>query len=340
MFPVALLVLAAALGWKGWDYVVSSTPTPAVPENDGEVSVYTSDPKAAVELWLDPAKNSANETLPGFQWVNFSLIIEAKSGPVWWALALGGDAAPPPGKLPDSGNLPMPSDGPDDDGRYAVPVGWTFYEDSTTGINAPAFVTRVNWPAVEMEEDRGATIIYGRHPEGEHFLVTVAAQVRKPLMQDNGEYVTISSPRLGWTYEFLAPGESPSPATLNNLQGGESRQGDAASLGRHTWYRPERMQAKLIVDDLVGARQESGTPPVAPFQTEWEAKDSLEVDAVFSRPAKAADNQRQIFLAGVLVSLAASFLVWAAELFVGPRREPVAALQRRSRRSDSDKPPG
>ena len=100
------------------------------------------------------------------------------------------------------------------------------------------------------------------------------------------------------------------------------------------------MQANLIVYDLVGARQESGTPPVAPFETEWAAKDSLEVDAVFSRPVKAADNQRRIFLAGVFVSLAASFLVWAAELFVGPGREPVAALKRRPGKSDSDRPRG
>jgi hypothetical protein len=159
-------------------------------------------------------------------------------------------------------------------------------------------------------------------------------------MQDKGEYVTISSPTLGWRYQYLAPGEPPSPETLNNLLGGESRQGDAASLGKHTWYRPERMQANLMVSDLVGARQESGTPPVAPFETNWEAKNSLEVDAVFSRPTKAAENQRRIFWAGVLVSLAASFLVWAAELVVGPRREPVAARQRRPRKSDSDKSRG
>ena len=118
--PVVLLVFAALLGWMGWHYVVSSTPTPAVPDNHGNVSVYTSDPKAAVELWLDPAENSANETLPGFQWVEFSFVVVAKSSPVWWALALGGDAAPPPGELP--GSAPADAlDHPDDEGKECGP---------------------------------------------------------------------------------------------------------------------------------------------------------------------------------------------------------------------------
>jgi hypothetical protein len=196
-------------------------------------------------------------------------------------------------------------------------------------------VTKVNWPWLEMDEGQGGTIIWGSRPEGGDFLVNLTTKVRKPLMQDNGEYVTISSPRLGLTGD-RNPGGTRLPEDLYRLQGG-SRIGDSSSLGRTTWYKPERMRAGLTVFDLVGVRQESGTPPVRPFETEWEAKDSLEVDAVFLRHANAAQNQRRIFFAGVLVSLAASFFVWAAELLVGPRREPVAALQRRPRKSDSDK---
>jgi hypothetical protein len=93
-FPVALVVLAAVLGWMGRHYVVTSTPTPTVPDNHGDVSVYTNDPKAAVELSIYPVKNSANETLPEFQWVEFVLHVESRKYPVWWALTLEGDAAP------------------------------------------------------------------------------------------------------------------------------------------------------------------------------------------------------------------------------------------------------
>jgi hypothetical protein len=133
----------------------------------------------------------------------------------------------------------------------------------------------VTWPAGELDEDPGATIIYGSHPSGEEFNVHVVAKVWKPLMQDNGgQYVTISSPRLGWTGDPPDP-DYPLPQSLH-IQSGESRKGDPASLGKHDWYEPERMRAPLTVDDLVGARQESGTPPpVGPFQTAWEAKDSL-----------------------------------------------------------------
>jgi hypothetical protein len=125
---------------------------------------------------------------------------------------------------------------------------------------------------------------------------------------------------------------------LSDLEDGESRQRDVASLEDPGWYKPKRMQARLAVSDLVGTRQESGTPPRAPFKPEWEAKNSLKVDAVLSRPTKAAENQRRIFLAGVFVSLAASFLVWAAELVVGPRREPVAARSEGPASQTPDKP--
>jgi hypothetical protein len=249
MLPVALVVLAVVLGWMGSNYVFSSTPTPPVPNNPSNVSVYTSDPKAAVELVLFPAYNSTNDTLPGFQWVDFNFRVQAENGPVWWALALGGDAAPPPGELPDSGILPTPSGERHDVCCHEVPVGRTyFYNPSTTAIDAPAFVTRVNWPALGEgegegeEEDQEATIIYGRHPEGGDFAVSLAVKVRKPLMQDNGgEYVTISSPRLGWT-DNQPPREPPVSERLSNLQDGESRQGDAASLENPSWYKPKRMQ--------------------------------------------------------------------------------------------------
>ena len=52
------------------------------------------------------------------------------------------------------------------------------------------------------------------------------------------------------------------------------------------------------------------------------------VEASFVRPAEEAKNDRWIFFAGVLVSLAASFLVWTLELLLGPERDPVAALRR------------
>jgi hypothetical protein len=81
---------------------------------------------------------------------------------------------------------------------------------------------------------------------------------------------------------------------LSDLEDGESRQGDVASLEDPGWYKPKRMQARLAVSDLVGTRQESGTPPRAPFKPEWEAKNSLKVDAVLSRPTKAAENQRRM----------------------------------------------
>ena len=141
--PLALVVLAAVLGWMGLHYVFSSTPTPPVPNNPSNISVYTSDPKAAVELVVFPAYNSTLDTLPGFQWVDFNFRIQAENGSVWWALALGGDAAPPPGELPDSGRLPTPSGERHGVCCHEVPVGRTyFYNPSTTAIEAPAFVTR------------------------------------------------------------------------------------------------------------------------------------------------------------------------------------------------------
>jgi hypothetical protein len=120
--PRGVARVGRRVGWMGRYYVISSTPTPSVPNNLGNISVFTSDPRAEVNLRISPARNKAQETLPGFQWVEFTIFVYAKNGPVSWALALGLDAAPPPGELPESGVVPMPSDKHDSAGRYAVPV--------------------------------------------------------------------------------------------------------------------------------------------------------------------------------------------------------------------------
>jgi hypothetical protein len=60
-------------------------------------------------------------------------------------------------------------------------------------------------------------------------------------------------------------------------------------------------------------------------QPEWwpQAGEVLQVNAVFERPesqaALVAKEARQQFYAGILLSLAASVLMWAIEVWIGPR---------------------
>ena len=87
-------------------------------------------------------------------------------------------------------------------------------------------------------------------------------------MQDNGgEYVTISSPRLGWTnneppMEYRG---RPVSRRLSDLEDGESRQGDVAAedppagISRSGCRRGWRSRSGRHPS-------ESGTPPVAPFK--------------------------------------------------------------------------
>jgi hypothetical protein len=328
--PTVLIVVAAGLGWMGWRSQVEGTPTaPPLLDNGGWIEVFTSDPDASVSLRISQESNLANETLPGFQWLKINIsIMTSRKRPLWWALTLGGEAAFPPGELPVSGTIPSVYSKKDPE----YPVGWTYVEEFP---NAPPvyYVQQVDFPS-EYKDGWGTTIVFGNrpdHPVANAFTIDLATRVRQPFLQDIGEYVTINAPHIG----RLGDVHERSPARLYFVRGGVDPK-LTAMLKQHRWYEPKRQHAELTAP-LVGVRQDSGTPPTAPFQTEWAADDRLKVAASFSRPAETTKNQRTVFFAGVLVSLAASFLVWALELFLGPEREPVAPLQRRPRRSGSVK---
>ena len=328
--PTVLIVVAAGLGWMGWRSQVEATPTAPLLDNHGWIRVFTNDPEASVSMDIWQESNPAQETLPGFQWLKFNIYIATSSkSPLWWALTLVDAAAFPPGELPVSGTIPSvySKKGP------GYPVGWTYVQEMAGPIGPVYYVQQVDFPT-EMKDGWGTTIIFGSDPEPVYNDVSfdLAIRVRQPLLQDVGEYVTISTPTLG-RLAGLRRGHP--PWRLHDVPEGVDPK-LTAMLKQHRWYEPKREHAKLTAP-LVGVRQDSGTPPIEPFRTQWAADDSLKIAASFSRPAEATKNQRSVFFAGVLVSLAASFLVWALELFLGPDREPVAPLQRRPRRSGSVK---
>jgi hypothetical protein len=208
-----------------------------------------------------------------------------------WAIALGEDAMIPPGALPASGEMPI---------NYIRGMVY--------------FVTGVPLYALGGGADEGIVIFADWAAGGE---VRMTIGMRGPLLNDVGEYVTLSTPTLGF-----GPSRDPLERRWKGLLNEEfsKTKGDPrllAMLNQRPWYEPERLQVLFDGTDyaqLAGALQEAGTVPVAPFRQEWQAKDTLQVQAVFRRPGETAKNQRLIFLAGVLVSLAASFFVWALEL--------------------------
>ena len=320
-FPVILIVLALGLGVVGWLRLIRSTPTPPELQTRGYITVYTSDPKASVSIYVSlpigaeekTVPLSEGETLPGSRSLSISLEVTSAEGPVWWAMALGEDARFPPGEFSASGVIRLVSLGDE-------PAYW---------------VDGVQWPTrADPDEEGTGTVLFGKLPEGGHFNIRgLQVKMQGPLLQDVGEYVTLSTPTVGrpGPEAFTSPpsqiGGRGNPRQFYN---GKANPRWLAMLSRPSWYEPERLQVEFNADfDLTGVRQEAGTTPVAPFGKQWQDKNTLKVEATFRRPAEAANNERWIFFAGVLVSLAASFLVWALELLLGPGRDPVAALRRR-----------
>jgi hypothetical protein len=160
-------------------------------------------------------------------------------------------------------------------------------------------------------------------------------KVAEPLVEDVGEHVTLSTPMLGRNDHDDPPqiggqvqgfaGQRDNPRQFYNAKADSKLLED---LDR-AWHVPKRLEAWFDAEgsgnpELAGVRQEAGTPAIEPFRTMWQAKDRLKVDASFSRPSEKVRNERWIFLAGVLVSLAVSLLVWGLELQFGPERHPVA----------------
>jgi hypothetical protein len=301
----------------GWRVQVSSTPTPPELENTGNIMVYTSDPKASVSLTIYPGSaGPRGETLSGFRGLTVSLFVKSpRKAPVWWLVALGRDARFPPGEFPVSGTMPK----------------------DYSNDQPASFVNDVEWPIrADPDDEHGTgTVIFGEaHGSGTFHDMTV--KVWRPLLKDVGEHVTLSTPLLG------RPDPNPEPIGKGTMRQFYNRKANPqllATLGNHRWYEPKQLEVAFDAErspnpELTGVRLEVGTAPVAPFRTQWQAKDRLKVDASFRRPGQAARNQRFIFVAGVLVSLAASFFVWALELLLGPGRDPVAARSGRPHRQD------
>ena len=62
------------------------------------------------------------------------------------------------------------------------------------------FVGNVEWPtrADNDDEDATGTVIFGNQPEGGYFQISgLTVKVAEPLVEDVGEQVTLSTPKLG-----------------------------------------------------------------------------------------------------------------------------------------------
>jgi hypothetical protein len=187
-----LIVFTAGLGWMGWHSQVEATPTVPLLDNHGWIRVFTNDPEASVSMDIDQAKNPDAQTLPGFQWLKFRISITTSSkSPLWWALTLVDAAAFPPGELPVSGTIPSvySKKGP------GYPVGWTYVQEivGPPWSRPVYYVQQVDFP-IEMKDGWGTTVIFGSDPEPKDVFFDLAIRVRQPLLQDVGEYVTISTP--------------------------------------------------------------------------------------------------------------------------------------------------
>lgn len=305
---VVLLAAAGVLGFVGYSLLTESTPTPAQLVNQGRIAVFTSDPKARGTLWVGPAVGSGGRHSTDLSTLDVFFHAESKRRRVWWAVVFSQDA-----QLPDSF---------EQSGR--VKNVWPQLGRLSVQTDGPVhYITNVAWPG-EVRPGNGATVIFGHVPRalgdasGTVISVDITFPVRQPLVADREEFLTLSTPEIGWPLRFG------SSTRFDYFQKSGTDPEVVANLKKHSWLLPQKLEVEFLASFKPPfVTQQAGTQPISPFTTEWAHQGTLKVDATFTRPSVASEHERETFFAGVVISLAAGLFVWALELLIGPERVPV-----------------
>jgi hypothetical protein len=307
-FTVFLFVLALVLGILSLQVNnVANQAPPAMNSiawDQGNLQVYTNRSNAAAHLYMSPAGTDPNRHVPNESWINTYLVIQIPDRePFEWAVAFGSFAGFPgcdyvSGTITNFPDMPTALASPDRDlAPYAL------------GSESPVYYQdEVSWPG-DMKPCRGATVIYSSDRDGSvHLNLHTPSDV--PLVKESGQFVGIKTPKMG---RFRgADGTVRDQPLRHELQN--------SAVAEMAWMEPASIKFEFSAEGLGELRQDSGTPPNTPFVLRWEAQDELTVLASLTRPTVAARNQQLSFFAGILISLAASFFVWALELLTQQHR--------------------
>lgn len=319
-----LLLAALVLAWISWTLFQRSTPEQARPQFYGDVVLFVSEPasRGTISADDDPSRPDlvAVDTDESVLDLEIHVRPVGRVETVWFAVVLTNNARLATDGLEPSGAVPDEYERPASVFSYGGAADRVFY------------LTQVNWPPVD--QGSGSTVVFGRFFSGGPWIgksryVWLTVPMAGGMVVDHGETWALSTPKLGHSVVRGAP-----DFTLVQ-QHGSVDSNVVDEVASHAWQQPATLKAEFLsyangrlIDG--SSFQQAGTRPVEPFGNEWRRRGSLKVDTVFTRPGVQTRQEREQFLAGVLVSLAAGFFAWALELLVGPERVPVLRLLRRS----------
>jgi hypothetical protein len=297
LLPALLLVTgvgSAIWGYEAFRGAVSSVPSL---QRQGEIVVFATDDNAItlVEAALRAPRLGDERTVGRLRLTLWNASLKPDTR---WAVAITR-----PSKLPSS--LAVNS-------IRASRCGFSGprTELSSSDINGPLDVADGEVNGVPAN-----VIVGGRPDQGESLAGAVPMCIEIPLSipvagASSSEYV-VNAPRLGHAY---LPGED-QPVAM-------SVDGTGHDFG------PVQNPANgysLSVSGYEVGDQISTTRELAAPNSEsdwvWTSDSDLSVQARVARPSMQSRQQRESFIAGVLISLSTALFLWALELILGPDRE-------------------
>jgi hypothetical protein len=320
-----LLILAAVLlgGAAYWFASRDFTPEAPRPSFNGRIAFATTGLENSISVTATPEQDPESG-----EWSVLRLGVGTRNvnGPV--AVALAGDARVNPSARPHTAVPVVP--------RESTKAGLT-----ASGLSAAYFSPRAqNWPWEPLDR-RGRTDVIVALPDpnlcgNDQCFFSLRIPLRKPMMTTAGGSWALSTPTFGAPLDEdplasrrLFPFVLPRGSKVNRQFTGD-------------WFLPDDLEVRFGVGKQVAdSVQLLGTAPERALGGVWRgraeptrkkgfppeywpsASDVLKVDAIFDRPAVQraleAKDAHQQFYAGILLALAVSLLIWAAELWLTPR---------------------
>jgi hypothetical protein len=305
-----LLLAALVLGGVSWRLFQRSTPEQARPAFVGDVILLASEPASEGIISAHHSTDAVDESDANENTLELEVDIRParRVRTVWFAVVLTGAARLALDSLEPSGSVPFDIDRPQGGIGFAGAADRVFY------------LSGVNWP-VDYKPGSGSTVVFGQFSGGridKALYAILTIPMTGGMVVDHSETWALSTPRLGKS-------DTRGAADLSRVQDPRAIDPNlVAEVASHQWQQPARVDAEFTgyEDGLNDSSsfQQAGAQPAEPFGTEWRASGSLKVDAVFTRPGVQTQQERDQFIAGVSVSLAAGLLVWALELLSVERR--------------------
>jgi hypothetical protein len=305
---VVVVVVGVGLGIRAFLWYDDASDKPDRPSFNGTVAIATNASNDQVEMIA-----TGGTTAGAASTLNIKVNVAQGFPPrdlLLVAVGLSGHAKTDDRRTPPDGPLAATSDRP---GQLTA-----------TGLQRPFFASGTSWPTDDptSEEDDGQ-VLFGEVSDcmSDWCTVVVTVPMSRSMVESTGGTWTLSTPHLG--AEAVDP-DFPTLMEVEIYADGLAGEELDRLLGEEgNWYLPEEPALTFTAsEDGVGdSVQQSGTPPVEAFGSDWKDDKPFAVDAVFERPRLIAQENTMQFLAGVFISLAVSLVVLAIDIVVSGQRK-------------------